>query len=150
MRAIGAACILVLAMVGCNGAARTRSGPDASPDASTPATPARSKSACYDLEQAAYAAAAPTLDNNQACKVASDCTTMRFGNSCFEGCERLVAANGIAAVKAALVGIDGTQCRTYHAGGCVLIPPPCAPRPPAPFVCNNGTCGYALPGASGT
>ena len=147
IRTTGAACILVLTLAGCDDEPRrTQSSPVASsPSGSGPSgsNPQLSKAACYDLEGAAQQAAAPALDANQACKVASDCISMQFSASCFQACDRLVATSGVAAVEAAIATVEGAQCKAHRDGGCVLIQPPCAPRPPPPYVCTAGVCAYS-------
>jgi|GEM_PF-5299386 len=98
-----------------------------------------SKDACRAIEQAARAEVVPAVDAHVACKVASDCSTERFGASCFESCYAIVGTGGAAALDAALTTVEDTQCKAYHAGGCTLIPPPCVP-PATQLYCTAGAC----------
>jgi hypothetical protein len=95
--------------------------------------------ACSDDIEAARSSIAAVIDANQSCTQDADCIIVGLGAGCFDSCQRFLGSSGKAAYEQAVAAADAGKCQEYKAAGCPrVIPPPCAPLPPAS--CRAGHC----------
>lgn len=97
-----------------------------------------SKPFCDGYQGRARDALQAVLDQHTACTADTDCVTVGFSASCFDGCSRVIAKEGQAAYETARHDVDASSCAMFSGGGCTFDAPPCD-APPAP-TCVAGRC----------
>ena len=117
-----------LLLFGCAGTDGGASLPPGSPDLAS----------CAGASGAAAKRVLDVAGANVACAADADCATVNVGASCFDACTRSVNQAGKGAVDRAQTLVEAGECKPFHAGGCKLTPPPCAP--PAAPACKAGRC----------